>query len=161
MNYIKGDLITLFKKRQFDSIAHQCNCFKMGAGVAGQLTNEFPNLKQVLQVDPQLLPGTYCAFITRYGHIFNLFSQYKPGACTKTGLDSFDMRLYYLATCVYNIAKNEPAQKLGIPLIASGIAADVNKKKNMTDLTYFQTYIAERFFPLEQNGWQITVVVYE
>ncbi len=161
MNYIKGDLIQLFKEGQFDSIAHQCNCFKMGAGIAGKLVDEFPNLKQIAQGDPELLPGTYRTLQTPYGNIFNLFSQYKPGSCRMTGLDSFDIRKAYLKECIFELDMSENPQHLGIPLIASGIAADPTLKIEGDDLGYFKYYIADLFKPLEASGWQITVVVYE
>ena len=42
MNNIKGDLIDLAKKGEFDVIAHGCNCFcTMGAGIAPQMAAAF------------------------------------------------------------------------------------------------------------------------
>lgn len=43
MNKIKGDLVELAKRGQFDMIVHGCNCFNfMGCGIARQIKQEFP-----------------------------------------------------------------------------------------------------------------------
>ena len=43
MKTVKGNLITLGKKGEFDVIIHGCNCFcTMGAGIAKTIKEEFP-----------------------------------------------------------------------------------------------------------------------
>ena len=43
MKCVKGDLIHLARKGQFDLIVHGCNCFcTMGAGIARQIRTHFP-----------------------------------------------------------------------------------------------------------------------
>jgi O-acetyl-ADP-ribose deacetylase (regulator of RNase III) len=43
MKTVKGDLIELAKKGEFDLIIHGCNCFcTMGAGIAKTIKKEFP-----------------------------------------------------------------------------------------------------------------------
>jgi len=51
--------------------------------------------------------------------------------------------------------QNNTQATLGIPLIASGIAAELTKKKNKTDLEYFKEYIADIFNDIPAD---ITVV---
>ena len=161
MRYIKGDLIKLFKEGQFDSIAHQCNAYGIGAGIAGKLVKEFPALQDIYRFnEPASLPGSYIIYNCDYGKIFNLFSQYKPGSCTPKGLDSFQSRMGYLCECLTQMEKNELPQRLGIPLIASGIAADSALKGTLSDLEYFRNHVA-RLFEIILVNWDITVVVYE
>jgi len=50
MKVVKGNLITLAKQGEFDVIIHGCNCFNtMGAGIAKQIKNEFPEAYEVDQ----------------------------------------------------------------------------------------------------------------
>ncbi len=43
MKYIKGDLLDLFDRGEFDIIVHGCNCRKtMKSGIAGQIVKKYP-----------------------------------------------------------------------------------------------------------------------
>ena len=145
MKYIKGDLIELFKQGEFDIIAHQCNCFSIfGAGIAKRLVEEFPAIElQDKQSDYSSIDrfGTIDDILVRasgYRTIINIYSQYRPGGCTLTGIDSFEVRLGALENCLYQINKNNKGLKIGLPLLASGLA---KKKSNLDDLSYFHSFI--------------------
>lgn len=142
MKYIKGDLIDLFKQGEFDMIAHQCNCKGLfGAGIARHLASEFPQIIKEVQshIHAVQLFGTDHYFNTEYGFIINMYSQFTVGSCTEVGIDSFEVRLGALENCLYQINKNNKGLRIGLPLIASGIA---KKKSNLDDRTYFQKYVA-------------------
>lgn len=141
MKYIKGDLIELFKQGEFDIIVHQCNSVGvMGAGIAKVLAKEFPQINvEVTGVGQAVsLFGTYEYFETEYGHIINMYSQFNTGKCKEVGIDSFEVRLGALENCLYQINENNKGLKIGLPLIASGLA---KKKSNLDDLSYFHSFI--------------------
>ena len=82
---IKGDLVKLFKERQFDVIIHGCNCFNtMGAGIAKQIKEEFPDAyrvdKATIKGDSYKLGNYSFASITckenTYRYIINAYTQY-------------------------------------------------------------------------------------
>lgn len=143
MKYIQGNLIDLFKQGKFDLIAHQCNCKgRMGSGIAKQLNNEF-NINRIpasWQISIDMF-GQIEEFDTEYGKIVNMYSQFSTGACHLRGIDSFQIRLSALRECLKQIKDNYSGKKIGLPLIASGIAADPILKYKQDDLEYFKTYI--------------------
>lgn len=141
MKYIKGDLIELFKQGEFDIIAHQCNCMGvMGAGIAKKLATEFPHIDiKVYRIEYSInLFGTCELFETDYGLIANMYSQFNVGRCKEAGIDSFEVRLGALENCLYQINENNKGLKIGLPLLASGLA---KKKSNLDDLSYFHSFI--------------------
>lgn len=145
VKYIKGDLIQMFKENQFDYLLHQCNCFDSGAGFTRALFNEYPDAKPLSQYsDAHVRFGTNDYKPTPNGMIVNMFSQFNPGGCTDTGVDSFPIRIKALELCLKGINDSTSVYyaKIGMPLIASGIAADKVNKQGKTDLEYFLHYIA-------------------
>jgi len=144
IKYIKGNLIQMFKENQFDYLLHQCNCFNSGVGFAGALFNEYPDTKPLPQYSyTHVRLGTNDYKPTLNGMIVNMFSQYNPGGCTDTGVDSFPIRIKALELCLKEINDSISVYaKIGMPLIASGIAADKVNKQGKTDLEYFLRYIA-------------------
>lgn len=89
---IDGDLIEMFKKGEFDVIAHGCNCYAtMGAGIALTVGNEFPEAKQAdedLEIPNGIkrlgkLSYTEIDIDKKSGYdtslLFNLYTQYNPG----------------------------------------------------------------------------------
>lgn len=144
MKYIQGDLIQLFKQGEFDLIAHQCNCKGLfGAGIARLLAKEFPVIAYEVEshFKAVTLYGTNIAFETEHGFIINMYSQFNVGDCNKIGIDSFIVRLAALKGCLININTYYRGLTVGLPLIASGLAADQIRKGTMPDLEYFQKYI--------------------
>lgn len=140
MKYIQGDLIQMFKENKFDMIGHQCNCFLMGAGIAGALVKEFPEIEMMVNnlKTSVLLFGRYYYIKTDYGYILNIYSQFNPGGCMKKGIDSFEVRLAALENCLTYINDAYRDKHIGLPLIASGIA---KQKSNLDDLSYFHAFI--------------------
>ena len=143
MKYIQGDIVLGFKNGDFDAIAHQCNCFGIGAGIALTLDNEFAIKSSFEIIHPSKRFGTYTIKKTKYGDIINLFSQFNAGGCDDIGIDSFDVRSAALKHILKRVNVEYQGKKIGIPLIASGIAADRYYKKsfNLNDLGYFQRFI--------------------
>ena len=138
IKYKQGDLIKLFKEKEFDMIGHQCNCFWLGAGIAKNLVKEFPQIQVERDGNDTYLFGTYSTVETKFGNILNIYSQYSAGGCTPIGIDSFEVRLGALENCLNNINENNKGERIGLPLIASGIA---KKKSNLDDLSYFHSFI--------------------
>lgn len=143
MKYIQGDLIALFKQGEFDVIAHQCNCRGfMGAGIAKYLYKEFPQIYKYYNLYSDIeLFGTIGNTFTKNGQITNIYSQFEPGGCTEWGIDSFDVRIGALRTCLKQMNILYSRKRIGLPLIASGIAADIKLKKEMNDQQYFECFI--------------------
>ena len=167
INYIEGNLIEMFKEGKINIIAHQCNCFHLGAGIAGQLIKEFPQLQIPNYKSGINLYGSVDYFDTEYGGIINLYSQFMGGGCDPTGIDSFATRKTMLKKCIISFnetlttfIKEGKSFKFAIPLIASGIAADPERKKGKSDLEYFNKYILPIF---EQHLTipELNVVIYK
>lgn len=126
---MKGDLLELFKAGAFEGIAHGCNTMNMmGAGIADQIRQQLPeafeadtdfhervtgskNHKPVAVMGGELSIGH-----TRYGQVFNLYTQLEPG---RNG----DYQLLQKAMENLNkFCKQRSIQRVGVPLIAAGIA---------------------------------------
>ena len=141
IKFVQGDLIALFKQKEFDLIGHQCNCVGvMKAGIAKVLAEEFPQIDVEVNGVGQAVSlfGTYEYFGTEYGYIINMYSQFNVGKCSDVGIDSFEVRLGALENCLHNINEDFSGQHIGLPLIASGIA---KKKSGLNDFDYFSTFI--------------------
>lgn len=118
---IKGDLIKLAKEREFDVICHGSNCFlKMGAGIAKQIKNEFP---QAYEADCKTKKGDISklgkfseAYIEEYNLIIiNAYVQYNYSRfknCTDY------LKLY---ECFKSINRKYNDKKIGIPMIGAGL----------------------------------------
>ena len=133
--YRNGDLINLFQKKEFDVIMHQVNCFKVGAGIAKQIIQQYPIVDLELRRyfanrnNWEAFGTIVSVNIENNQSIINMFSQFSPGACAYSGIDSFEIRKSALIQCLrtINSIPNITSKKIGIPLIASGIAADQKK----------------------------------
>lgn len=86
---IEGDLITMFKNEELDVIVHGANCHNvMGAGIARQISLEFPNIldvdkKYIIPVSDVRRLGNYSSLTVlrdkRPGWIVNAYTQYNTG----------------------------------------------------------------------------------
>ena len=145
---IKGDLINLAKKGEFDTIMHGCNCFaNMGGGIAYLVAKNFPEAEQAdsktLKGDIDKLGKFSMALVNNDKlDIINIYSQYFYGFRNeKPPID-------------YNALENSlkslnlKEQKIGIPLIGYGLAGG-----NLIP-------ILEIFFN-ELDKHDTTIVVYE
>ncbi len=172
MNYKQGDLLIAFKDDEVNVIMHQCNCtVGMGAGIAKEIAREFPivNLINDELLDQSDIEGKcYPIAITNKKYIVNLYSQYYPGAPSereilfgenKGNLDTFRQRLNWLRKSLkmYVEEYSNKDDIIGLPLIASGLAADKNKKNGLSDLEYFKKYIAPT---IEEELQNFNVTVY-
>ncbi len=115
---ITGDLIALAKEKQFDIIAHGCNCLKtMGAGIALTIGKEFPSAKLADSSDSRLNMerlGDMTVATTKEGFlVLNLYTQFNLGK---------DLQYPALALCFYKINSIYPNKSIGLPLIGCGIA---------------------------------------
>jgi O-acetyl-ADP-ribose deacetylase (regulator of RNase III) len=116
---IDGDLIEMFKEKQFNGIAHGCNCFHtMGAGIALHIAKKF---KKALTVDEATVLGDnsklgqFSKTTTKFGDIYNLYTQHKPG-------NQIPVVLYKaIRDCFLNL-KLDDEYILGIPKIGAGLA---------------------------------------
>ena len=166
MKYTNGNLITAFKEGEINAIAHQCNCtFGLGAGIAKIIADEFPH---VVELDrkhresnkntPEKILGSYLTTSCNYGWIANLYGQFYTGSPANDYFDTFEQRCNWLRSSLLKLIETPRFKfdfdlKWGIPLLASGLAADRNKKIGLTNLEYFQKYIE----PLIPKDIDITV----
>ncbi len=120
---VEGDLIKMFKERQFSAIAHGCNCFHtMGAGIAGQIAKQFPS---AYDADLVTSRGNYMKLgrrsdaMTKFGRIFNLYTQYRPGVEPPLSLYNNIQSAFKGLNWEFG---RDPFFMLGIPKIGAGIA---------------------------------------
>lgn len=126
MKVIKGNLVELAWRGQFDAIIHGCNCFcKMGAGIAKEIAKKFP---PALAIDQSTLPGdksklgkyTSVGVKNKYGGtliIVNLYTQYYYGK--KFG-PPFDYDAFRRG--LRSLAQNAGQLRVGMPKIGAGLA---------------------------------------
>lgn len=182
IQYKQGDLLEAFNKGEVNTIIHQCNCtVGMGAGIAKLLASAYEGLRDFDKstrkhyIDdiksPNLLIASHTAFqvhsVNEVAHkdkkrILNVYSQFYPGPPRKDEemFDTFDNRIAWLKRALIDIYNymlvGSYSVNIGIPLIASGLAADKNKKlqikqnnKGLTDkevsFYYFKKYIEPLF----------------
>lgn len=115
----KGDLL----KANVDIIGHQCNCQgSMGAGIAKQIANKFPNVENEYKKlcnskKPEELLGT-CQVVQTYDQsVANLFGQNRYGR----GKRQTDYKA--LRKSLEELRDNYPDQIIGLPYgIGCGLA---------------------------------------
>lgn len=159
MKEVDGDLVALAKEGKFDVIAHGCNCFcAMGSGIAPQIAQAFPWAEEA---DNRTIRGDYnklgnytlglphSRFVRKKVHVFNLYSQYKPGEATFP----YDIPLDYDALALslrkmrHLILSWESDVKIGLPKIGAGLAGG--------DWT-----IIKEIMDLETEDLDVTIVNY-
>lgn len=169
IKYKKGDLISLFDKGEFDCIAHQCNVFLISidcGGIAQKIFNTYEqtavaNSNAILTYRKNNCSYSLLGKVTGCIDVYNIYSQYKPGSPTH-GIDSMECRLYYLKEGLNTIKQHMGANnqtKLGIPLIASGLAKQHNMKA-IPDLIYFKKFILPTVKEVFKNSLINVTVVY-
>lgn len=124
MNKVKGNLISLAQKGEFDVIIHGCNCFcTMGAGIAKQIKSTFPeayeaDLKTVKGDKDKLGTITFAEVVTPNGKLIvvNGYTQYNwKGRGRKVD--------YIAVKNVFKAVKNQfSGLKIAYPAIGAGLA---------------------------------------
>lgn len=123
---IKGDLIHLFKRGDFDAIGHGCNCFKTlsdgtSGGIGATISDNFQTARladeDTKHGDPRKL-GTYSIGFSKVGGnklglILNCYTQYYPGK---------NISYVALRNSFRLINKNFKGKRIGLPWIGCGIA---------------------------------------
>ena len=116
----KGDLLAMGKNNEFDIIIHGCNCFNtMGAGIARQIAEQFPDAKladdETLRGDPGKL-GTYTIGMGGRLVILNCYTQYSTSNIT----DVFEYHAF--ERVLGKIALRFGKWRIGVPMIGMGLA---------------------------------------
>jgi len=124
MKTVKGDLIKLAIKGEFDIIIHGCNCFcTMGAGTAKAIKAEFPEAFKADQGtekgDKSKLGSFTHATTVRNGHSITVINAYTQFNYRGKGLKAD----YDAIRDVFKELKSQFAGKrFGFPLIGAGLA---------------------------------------
>jgi len=158
MDIIVGDLIKLALDKQFDVIVHGANCFhKMGAGIAGQISTQFPPAYQAdletKKGDPAKL-GTlsHAALDPHQLIVINAYTQFQPGKCP------VEVLYPSIRCCFKQLVKfghpgiSSIPVRIGIPQIGCGIAGG--------DWDIVQRIIDEEMQAIDRNGSSITAVIW-
>jgi hypothetical protein len=151
---VNKDLLQAFEDGDCNVILHQCNCTKgMGAGIAKKIAEKYPEVSKFDKNNERLFGSIgIVSLIKGQKAVCNLYSQYFVGSPSDDSfilpesnyrvLDTFENRIVALRHCLTSVRKKVYNHtKIGIPLIASGLAADKKLKGTMTDLEYFKKYI--------------------
>ena|ERR1035437_1120767 len=131
MNTVKGDLIQMALRGEFDVIAHGCNCFCcMGGGIALQIKQAFPGAyivdRETEQGDVNKL-GTFSEAeflievdgVEKSLWIVNLYTQYDVG---KVYGSKQQERYDAIKSSLSALNERFPNSKIGIPKIGAGLA---------------------------------------
>jgi O-acetyl-ADP-ribose deacetylase (regulator of RNase III) len=83
ITWAEGDLFSFGVR----AIAHGCNCYGvMGAGISGQFRGRYPDMYEVYRhkcARDEFRPGDVLAWHTEAGMVYNLATQFEPGANAK------------------------------------------------------------------------------
>jgi O-acetyl-ADP-ribose deacetylase (regulator of RNase III) len=121
MKEVKGNLVKMAKRGDFDVIVQGCNCFCVqGAGLAKQISEEFPEAYEAdktTRVGCNRKLGTYTsAHIKEYDFtVINAYTQYAFGTGNHADLDS-------IKSAMTQIAADFPDARIGLPMISAGLA---------------------------------------
>lgn len=121
-NETYGNLITLAKEREFDLIAHGCNCKKnMGKGIALEIKKKFP---QAFVVD-QNTTGRLGDISVTEDHeeciVVNAYTQVYPGK-SKYNNDTQVKRYEAIRQSMRKVNEQYADKHIGLPLIGAGLA---------------------------------------
>jgi O-acetyl-ADP-ribose deacetylase (regulator of RNase III) len=152
LKVIKGDLIKLGKDNEFDIIMQGCNCFGiMGAGIALQIANNFPDAKladdETVRGDAGKL-GTYTIGMHGRLVILNVYSQYSTAT---NGNDVFEYTAFERA--LDKISLRFGKWRIGLPLIGMGLAGG-DAKRILPMIERFADRVA-------RQGGSVTLVEWE
>lgn len=154
MKYVKGDLLDLAEKGNFDVVVHGANCFTtMGSGIAKSIHSRWPEAYEVdcdTSYASRAKLGKYSGItIKRNGYAFfvvNAYTQYdyRPRSGTPP-VDYNAIRSVFKA-----LAKefSDPNTRFGIPKIGAGLAGG-------------NWDIIEKIIDEEMAGRDITCVLFE
>lgn len=153
MKTVKGDLLQMGMDNEFDIIMHGCNCFNvMGAGIAAQISTQFPDAKladdETVRGDPGKL-GTYTIGMHGRLVILNCYTQYSTA---KYGdMDVFEYTAFerVLSKIQYRFGK----WRIGLPLIGMGLAGG-DKTRIIPLIEGFSRMV-------ERQGGSVTLVEWE
>ena len=148
IQYKQGDLLQAFENKEVNLIAHQENCVtKYFAGVAKLIHDKYP--ETIDKIEHRFF-GDFSSNYTKHGIILNLYSQYYPGSPNSTIfvkdkyelIDNYNNRITALEECLWKVRQYFSDKKIGLPLLASGLASCKGRKTSLSDLEYFKKYIA-------------------
>lgn len=147
----KGDLLAMGKNNKFDIIIHGCNCFNtMGAGIARQIAEQFPDAKladdETLRGDPGKL-GTYTIGMGGRLVILNCYTQFDTSRTT----DVFEYHAF--ERVLSKIAHRFGKWRFGVPMIGMGLAGG-DAGRIMPMLETFADLVAAQ-------GGSVTLVEYQ
>jgi O-acetyl-ADP-ribose deacetylase (regulator of RNase III) len=135
MNIVKGDLLKLAEKGEFDVIVHGCNCHNnFGAGIALQIANRYPQAdytdKSTIRDDKTKL-GTYTRSIgfsktTKVNSfiIINAYTQYSTNVSKH--VDLFEYAAFQ--NILNSLAEEYPDSRFGFPKIGCGLASENERR---------------------------------
>jgi O-acetyl-ADP-ribose deacetylase (regulator of RNase III) len=143
LKHAKGNLIEMAKNGDFDLIIHGCNCFNtMGAGIAFQIANHFPDAKmaddETVRGDAGKL-GTYTLGIAEEVLVLNCYTQF--GTATHGNPDVFEYTAF--ERVLNKIMLRFGTCDIGLPLIGMGLAGG-DAGRIMPMIEAFATRVAER-----------------
>ena len=144
IKYKQGNLLQAFENGEVDFIAHTCNAtVGMGGGIARKIALKYPKIQvfdSILRKQGNIL-GTSQPFFVDNKIIYNVYAQYYPGK-TRLEFDTFEDRIKWLEQGLIWINQWNKNKTIGVPLLSSGLGCDTKRKKGLSDLEYFQKYIA-------------------
>lgn len=131
MKVVKGDLVQMAARGDFDIIVHGANCFCcMGAGIAKQIAFTFP---QALEADKKTNFGSMDKLgtfsratfkVNDEGAVLTVLNAYTQFGTWKKGENQPPVDYHAVEDCFYEIQRQFGYQHLrfGIPKIGAGLA---------------------------------------
>lgn len=152
MILVQGDLLAMGKNNEVDIIIHGCNCFNvMGAGIAAQIAQQFPDAKladdETVRGDAGKL-GTYTIGMGGRLVILNAYTQYST---SKNGEDVFEYTAFQRV--LDKIALRFGKWRIGMPMIGMGLAGG-DKVRILTMMEAFSQRV-------ESQGGSVTLVEFK
>jgi len=142
--FVKGDLLDLAEKREFDIIVHGCNCFNiMGGGIAYAIAKKYPQAKLVdsdtirgnrEKIGTFTISKAFSKNLNSSFFIINAYTQFSPSR----GEDVFEYEAF--DRILNQLAESYPFSRFGFPLIGCGLAGG-NKERILNQIEEFANKI--------------------
>lgn len=130
LNRVKGNLIDLAEKGEFNIIVQGCNCFEtMGSGIAREIKERYPEAYEAditySHAGDYDKLGCYSVMLGKQFNIINAYTQYDFNRAGSS-VDVFEYASFELI--LQKLAHKYPTIKFGFPYIGMGLAGGDSTK---------------------------------
>lgn len=140
---IQGNIIEQFIEGDYKYLLHQANCKNAAGGLAGTIFRQLGCRAKAYVNCYGMAQAQRVKGIDKEKYVVHLFGQFNTGTCTEYGLDCYEMRIGALQSSLkhFQTIYWHDEEPIIIPLLASGLGADLGRKDQLSDQDYFKSFV--------------------